>query len=67
MILLVLYGYETGSLTLRANYRLRVFEKKALKKIFGSRRAEVTGEWKRLHYAELYDVSSSTNILTLIK
>jgi len=67
MILFVLYGYETGSLTLRAKYRLRVLEKRVLKKIFGSKGTEVTGEWRRLHYVELHDVSTSTNIITLIK
>jgi hypothetical protein len=52
---------------LRAENRLRVFEKMVLKKIFGPKRAEVNGEWRRLHYVNLYDVYSSTNIITLIK
>ena len=43
----VLYGYETWSLTLREERRLRVFENKVLR-IFGPRRDEVTGDW-RLH------------------
>jgi len=48
----VLYGCETWSLTLREERRLRVFENKVLR-IFGSRRDEVTGEWRRLHNEEL--------------
>jgi hypothetical protein len=52
---------------MRAENRMRVFEKRVLKKIFGPNRAEVIGEWRRLHYEELYDVYSSTNIITFIK
>ena len=46
---IVLYGYETWSLTLREERKLRVFEKTVLRRIFGPRRDEVTGEWRRLH------------------
>jgi hypothetical protein len=67
IILLVLYGYETWSLTLKAKNRLRVFEKRVPKKIFGPKGAEVIGECRRLHYVQLYEVYSSTNITTLIK
>jgi hypothetical protein len=42
----VLYGCETWSLTLREEHRLRGFENRALRKIFGPKRAEVTGEWR---------------------
>jgi len=56
LILFVLYEYETWSLILRANNRLRVFEKRVLKKIFGPRKAEITAEWRRLHYVKHYDV-----------
>ena len=42
----VLYGIETWSLTLKEERRLRVFENRVLRKIFGSKRDEVTGEWR---------------------
>ena len=45
---IVLYGCETGSLTLREERKLRVFENVVLRRIFGPRRDEVTGEWRRL-------------------
>ena len=50
----VLYGCETWSLTLREDRRLRVLENRALRKIFGLKREEGTGEWRRLHSEELY-------------
>jgi hypothetical protein len=50
----VLYGCETWSLTLREECRLRVFENRVLRRIFGPKRDEVTGEWRRLHNKELY-------------
>ena len=49
----VLYGCETWSLTLREERKLRVFENRVLRRIFGPRRDEVTGEWRRLHNEEL--------------
>ncbi|KAJ4446603.1 hypothetical protein ANN_13300 [Periplaneta americana] len=48
-----LYGCETWILTLREEQRLAVFEKKVLRKIFGTKRDEVTGEWRKLYNAEL--------------
>jgi hypothetical protein len=63
----VLYGCETWSLTLREEHRLRVFENGMLRRIFGPKRDEVTGEWKRLHNEELYDLYSSPNIILVIK
>jgi len=51
----VLYGCETWSLTLWEEHRLRVFENRVLKRIFGPKRDEVTGEWRKLHNEELND------------
>jgi len=48
----VLYGCESWSLTLREERRLRVFEKRVLR-VFGPKRDEVTGEWRKLHNEEL--------------
>jgi len=61
----VLYGCETWSLTLREERRLRVFENRALRKIFGSKRDEGTGEWRKLHNEELNDMFSP-NIFRVI-
>ena len=63
----VLYGCETWSLTLREERTLRVFENMVLRKIFGPRRDEVTGEWRGLHNEELNDLYSSPNIVRVIK
>jgi hypothetical protein len=63
----VLYGCENWSLTLREEQRLRVFEDRVLRRIFGPRRDEVTGEWRRLHNEELNDLYSSPNIIQVIK
>jgi len=63
----VLYGRETWSLTLREERKLRVFENMVMRRIFGPRRDEVTGEWRRLHYKELNDFYSSPNIVRVIK
>ena len=57
----VLYGYETWSLTLREERRLRVFEKRVLRRIFGSKRDEVTGEWGKLHNEELNPLNPELN------
>jgi hypothetical protein len=54
ILLVVLYGCETWSLTLREECRLRFFVNRALRRIFGPRRDEITGEWRRLHNEELY-------------
>ena len=50
---LLLYGSETWSLILREERRLRVFEDRMLRRIFGLKRDEITGEWRKLHYEEL--------------
>ena len=63
----VLYGYETWSLTLREERKLRVIENMVLRRIFGPRRDEVTGEWRGLHNEELSDPYSSPNIVWVIK
>jgi hypothetical protein len=63
----VLYGCETWSLTLREEHRLRVFENRVLRRIFGPRRDKVMGEWRRLHNEELNDQYSSPNIIQVIK
>jgi len=63
----VLYGCETWSLTLREERKLRVFENMVLRRIFGPRRDEVTGEWRRLHNEELNDLYCSPNIVRVIK
>jgi hypothetical protein len=51
-----LYGFETWSLTLREEHRLRVFENRVLREIFGPKRDGVTGVWRRLHNEEVNDL-----------
>jgi hypothetical protein len=63
----VLYGCETWSLTLREGRRLRVFENMVLRKIFGPKRDEVTGEWRKLHSEKLHDLYCSPTTLRVIK
>jgi hypothetical protein len=63
----VLYGCETLSLTLREEHRLRVFENRVLKRIFGPKRAEVTGGWRKLHNEELHGLYTSPSIVRVIK
>jgi hypothetical protein len=63
----VLYGRETCSLTLREEHRLKVFENKELRRIFGSKSDQVTGEWRKLHNEELRDLYSSPSIIRIIK
>jgi hypothetical protein len=58
----VLYGCETWSLTLRVEQRLRVFDNRVLKRIFGPKRDDAKGEWRRLHNEELIDLYPSPNI-----
>jgi len=62
----VLYGCETWPLTLREERKLRVFENMVFRRIFGPRKDEVTGKWRRLHNEELNDLYSSPNIVRVI-
>jgi len=63
----VLYGCETWSLILREEGRLRVFEKRVLRRVFGPKRDEVTGELRKLHNEELRDLYSLPNIVRVVK
>jgi len=67
VILPVLYGCETWSLTLREERRLSVFEKRVLRRVFGPKKDEVTGDWRKLHNEELSDLYSLQNILRVVK
>jgi len=62
-----LYGCETWSPTLREERRLRGFENRVFRRIFGPKRDEVIGEWRKLHNEELNDLYSSSNIFRVIK
>jgi hypothetical protein len=55
------------SLTLREEHRLRVFENRVLRRIFGPKRDEVTGKWRKLHNEQLHNLYSSPNIIRMIK
>jgi hypothetical protein len=63
----VLYGCETLSLTLKEEHRLRVFENRVLRRIFGPKRDEVMGVCRKLHNEELCDLYSSLSIIRIIK
>jgi hypothetical protein len=63
----VLYGCETWSLTLRVEHRLRVCENRVLRGIFGSKRDEGTGEWRKLHSGELHNLYRSPGNIRQIK
>jgi hypothetical protein len=63
----VLYWCETWSLTLKGEYRLRVFENRVLKRIFGPKRDEVRGDWRKLHNEELHNLYPFWSIIRIIK
>ena len=64
---IVLYGCETWSLTLREERRLRVFGNRVLRRVFGRKRDEVTGEWRKLHNEELSNPYSLPNNVQVVK
>jgi hypothetical protein len=66
-MLVVLYGCETWSLTLREEHRLRVFENRVLRIIFGPKTDEITGEWRKLRNEELHILYSSPTIIRQIE
>jgi hypothetical protein len=61
------YGCETWTLTSREEHRLKVSENRVLRRIFGPKRDEVTGDWRKLHNEELHSLYSSPNIIRMIK
>jgi hypothetical protein len=63
----VLYGCETWSLTLKEEHKLRVFENRVLRGIFGPRRDEVPGQWRKLHSGELHILYSSPDTIRQMK
>jgi hypothetical protein len=67
ILAVVLFGCETWSLTLREERRLRVFENRVLRRLFGPKRDEVTGEWRKLYKEELRDIYSLPNIVWVVK
>ena len=64
---IVLHGCETWSLTLREEHKLGLFENRVLRRVFGLKRDEVTGEWRKLHIEELRDLYSLPNVVRVVK
>jgi hypothetical protein len=62
-----LYGCGTWSLTLREEHRLRAFQNRMLRRIFGQKKDEVTGGWRKLHNEELHNFHSSPSVIRIIK
>jgi hypothetical protein len=67
ILLVVLCGCETLSLALREKHRLKAFENRLLRRIFGSKRQEIIGDWRKLHNDKLHNLHSSLNIIRMIK
>jgi hypothetical protein len=63
----VVYGCETLSLILREEHRLRVFENRMLRRIFGPKRDEMTEGWRKLHNEEIHNLYSSPSIIRMMK
>jgi hypothetical protein len=63
----ILYGDETCSFILREEHIWRVFENRVLRRIFGPKREEVAGDWRRLHNEDLHDLYASLYIIRVIK
>jgi hypothetical protein len=61
------YGCKIWSLTLREEYRFKVFENRAVRRIFGPKWDDVTGEWRKLHSEELHNLYPSPNNIRQIK
>jgi hypothetical protein len=59
-------GVKLG-LALREERRLRMFENRVLRRIFGSKRDKVTGDWRKLHNEELHNLYSSPSVIIMIK
>jgi hypothetical protein len=67
ILLVVLYGCETWSLTLREEHRLRVFQNGVQRRISGLKRDEMMGDWRKFHNEELHNLYSLPNIIRTIK
>jgi hypothetical protein len=67
VVLYVLYGCETWSVTLREEHKLRVFENRVLRRIFGPKRDGVMGAWRKLCNEELHNLYSSPSIIRITK
>jgi hypothetical protein len=63
ILTVVLYGCETWSVTLKEDHRLGVFENRVVRRIFGPKRDEVIGDWRKLHSGELHNLYSLSNII----
>jgi hypothetical protein len=67
ILAVVLYGCETWSLTVREEHKLRVFENRVLRRIFGPKSDGVAGRWRKLHNEELHNLCTSPSIIRIIK
>jgi hypothetical protein len=67
ILLIVLYGHETCSVTLRVEHTSRVFGNRVLRRMFGPKREEVAGNWTRLHKKKPHNLYASSNIIWMIK